>query len=192
MRKRPSGASRPSPLRCSSNDGSSLYFGIGLLLGRSHRFSALLVHTRAARLITRFHILSASREQDRRSRVLRTGTSLVVIGFAASISRAAAQYLPPQLPPVGNPPYNYPSRGYPPPAYYRANPSAPLQGIQQYPDGDNERYDDAYTDLSHSSAMHAGRPVASDRNRYPLLLSRHRITALRSRLCRRNISPSEA
>ena len=75
---------------------------------------------------------------------MRTSTSLVVIGFAASISRAAAQYLPLQLPPVGNPPYNYPSRGYPPPAYYRANPSAPLQGIQQYPDGDNERYDDAY------------------------------------------------
>ena len=70
--------------------------------------------------------------------------SLVVIGFAASISSAAAQYLPPQLPPVGNPPYNYSSRGYPPPAYYRANPSAPLQGIQQYPDGDNEPYDDAY------------------------------------------------
>jgi len=46
------------------------------------------------------------------------------------------------------------------------------------------------TDLSHSSAMHTGRPVASDRNR--LVLSRHRIMALRSRLCRRNISPSGA
>jgi lipoprotein-anchoring transpeptidase ErfK/SrfK len=74
-----------------------------------------------------------------------------VIALAASISTAAAQYLPPQLPPVGNPPYtyypppaDYPYRGYPPPAYYRANPSAPLRGIHQYPDADKEPYDDAY------------------------------------------------
>jgi hypothetical protein len=45
---------------------------------------------------------------DRRGRVLRASMSLVVIGFAASVSTAAAQYLPPQPPPVG----------YPPPAYY--------------------------------------------------------------------------
>ena len=79
--------------------------------------------------------------------------SLVVIGFAASISTAAAQYLPPQSPPLGYPPppayypyrgypppvyYDY--RGYPPPAYYRANPSAPFQGTDQ--DADGEAYDE--------------------------------------------------
>ena len=38
----------------------SLYFEIGFLLGRFHRFSAyLLVHNRAARLTTRLHVLSA-------------------------------------------------------------------------------------------------------------------------------------
>jgi hypothetical protein len=47
---------------------------------------------------------------DRRGRVLRASMSLVVIGFAASVSTAAAQYLPPQPPPVG----------YPPPAYLQA------------------------------------------------------------------------
>jgi hypothetical protein len=39
---------------------------------------------------------------------LRASISFVVIGFAASINAAAAQYLPPQSPPAG----------YPPPAYY--------------------------------------------------------------------------
>ena len=91
---------------------------------------------------------------DRRGRVLRASISLVVIGFAASISTAAAQYLPPQPPPVGYPPpayypyqgyrppayYGY--RGYPPPAYYRANPSAPFQGTDR--DADGEAYDEEY------------------------------------------------
>jgi lipoprotein-anchoring transpeptidase ErfK/SrfK len=69
--------------------------------------------------------------------------SLVVIGVAASVSTAAAQYLPPQPPPVGYPPpayYGY--RGYPPPPYYRANPSAPFQGTDQ--DADEHAHDDYY------------------------------------------------
>ena len=77
-----------------------------------------------------------------------------MIGFAASISTAAAQYLPPQSPPVGYPPpayypyRGYPPpayydfRGYPPPAYYRANRSAPFHGTDQ--DADGEAYDDEY------------------------------------------------
>jgi len=72
---------------------------------------------------------------------LHASISLVVIGFAASISTAGAQYLPPP-PPVGYPPSAYyPYRGYPPPGYYpyRANP--PDQGIHPYPDADGE-YDD--------------------------------------------------
>ena len=83
--------------------------------------------------------------QDRRGRVLHASISLVVIGFAASISTAAAQYLSPQPPPVGYPPSAYyPYRGYPPPEYYpyRATP-APYQGIHHYPDADEE-YDDPY------------------------------------------------
>jgi lipoprotein-anchoring transpeptidase ErfK/SrfK len=86
-----------------------------------------------------------------RGRVLRASISFVVIGFAASINAAAAQYLPPQSPPAGYPPpayypyrgypppayYGY--RGYPPPAYYRAN---PFQGADQ--DADGEAYDDEY------------------------------------------------
>jgi hypothetical protein len=64
----------------------------------------------------------------------------VVIGFAASVRTAAAQYIPPQPPPLGYPPPAYYSyrdylppvhygyEGYPPPAYYRANPSEPFQG----------------------------------------------------------------
>ena len=56
---------------------------------------------------------------DRRGRVLRANISLVVIGFAASISTAAAQYLPPQPPSVDYPPPGYyPYQGYRPPAYY--------------------------------------------------------------------------
>ena len=88
---------------------------------------------------------------DRRGRALRTSISLVVISFAALIGTAAAQYLPPQEPPVGYPPpayypyrgypppayYGY--RGYPPPAYYRANPSAPSQGTYQDADGEGVR-----------------------------------------------------
>jgi lipoprotein-anchoring transpeptidase ErfK/SrfK len=77
---------------------------------------------------------------------LHASISLVVIGFAASISTAAAQYLSPQPPPVGYPPSAYyPYRGYPPPEYYpyRANPPAPYQGIHHYPDADEE-YDDPY------------------------------------------------
>jgi lipoprotein-anchoring transpeptidase ErfK/SrfK len=74
--------------------------------------------------------------------VLRVSITLLVIGFAASIGTAAAQYLPPGLPPAGNPPPAYDYRGYPqptyygyqgylPPAYYLANPSAPVQSIDQ-------------------------------------------------------------
>jgi lipoprotein-anchoring transpeptidase ErfK/SrfK len=91
---------------------------------------------------------------DRRGRVLRVSISLVVIGFAASISTAAAQYLPPEQPPAGYPapayyprwgyppPAYYGYRGYPPPAYYRADPSAPFHGADQ--DADGEAYDDEY------------------------------------------------
>jgi lipoprotein-anchoring transpeptidase ErfK/SrfK len=71
---------------------------------------------------------------------LRVSVSLVVFGFAASIRTAAAQYLPPQTPPMGYPPPAYYSYrdylppvhygygGYPPPAYYRANPSERMFG----------------------------------------------------------------
>jgi lipoprotein-anchoring transpeptidase ErfK/SrfK len=77
-----------------------------------------------------------------------------VIGFAASISTAAAQYLPAQPPSLDYPPpayYPYQSyrppayygyRGYPPPAYYRDNPSAPFQGTDQ--DADGQAFDDEY------------------------------------------------
>ena len=85
---------------------------------------------------------------------MRASISLVVIGFAASIGTAAAQYLPPEPPPMGYPPpayypyrdypppayYGY--RGYPPPAYYRANPSAPFQPADQ--DAGGELYEDEY------------------------------------------------
>jgi hypothetical protein len=109
---------------------------------------------------------------DRRGRFLRTSISLVVIGFAASINVAAAQYLPPQSPPAGYPP---PYRGYPPPAYYvyqgypppacyRANPSGPFQGADQ--DADGEAYDDEYDRPypPHNQGL-AMRWVASDRSR---------------------------
>jgi lipoprotein-anchoring transpeptidase ErfK/SrfK len=70
--------------------------------------------------------------------VLRASISFVVIGFvfAASISTAAAQYFPPQPPPVG-----YPA----PPNYsYPASPPSPYQGTPPYPDVDEEPYDDSY------------------------------------------------
>lgn len=85
---------------------------------------------------------------------MRVSVSLVVIGFAASIRTAAAQYLPPQTPPMGYPPPAYYSyrdylppvhygyRGYPPPAYYQANPSERFQGRDE--DADGEGYDDEY------------------------------------------------
>ena len=85
---------------------------------------------------------------------MRVSVSLVVIGFAASIRTAAAQYIPPQPPPMGYPPpayYSYrdylPSvhygyGGYPPPAYYRANPSERFQGRDE--DADGEGYGDEY------------------------------------------------
>jgi hypothetical protein len=86
---------------------------------------------------------------DRRGRVLRASISFVVIGFAASIGTAGAQYLPPEPPPMGYPPpayypyrgypppayYGY--RGYPPPAYYRANPSAPFHATDQDAGGES-------------------------------------------------------
>jgi hypothetical protein len=85
---------------------------------------------------------------------LRASISFVVIGFAASIGTAGAQYLPPEPPPMGYPPpayypyrgypppayYGY--RGYPPPAYYRANPSAPFHATDQ--DAGGESYEDEY------------------------------------------------
>jgi hypothetical protein len=101
--------------------------------------------------------------------------SVVVIGFAASISTAAAQYLPPQPPPLGYPPppayYPYPGypppvyygyRGYQPPAYYRANPSAPFQSTDQ--DDYGEAYDEYDRLTPHNQGL-ATRRVASDRSR---------------------------
>jgi len=57
---------------------------------------------------------------------LRASISLVVIGFVLTglISMAAAQYLPPQPPPVG----------YPQPPNYPASPSPLDQGTHPYPD----------------------------------------------------------
>jgi hypothetical protein len=46
------------------------------------------------------------------------------------------------------------------------------------------------SDLTPHGQSLAMRGMASDRSRWPLLLSGHRITALRSRLCHRIISPS--
>ena len=79
-----------------------------------------------------------------------------MIGFAASIGTAAAQYLPPQSPPVGYPPPAYAYRGYPPPTYYGyqgypppahylANPSAPVQSTDQAADrGAYDEHDRLY------------------------------------------------
>jgi lipoprotein-anchoring transpeptidase ErfK/SrfK len=99
---------------------------------------------------------------------LHASVSLVVIGFAASISTAAAQSLSPQPPPVGYPPSAYyPYRGYPPPEYYpyRANPPAPYQGIHHYPEADEE-YDDPYDPPypSQPTIGHAQRPPGSTRS----------------------------
>jgi hypothetical protein len=124
--------------------------------GRSHRATRRHPEIRGSRGSTAFIRPDTScniGSWDRRGRVLRASISFVVIGFAASINAAAAQYLP-QSPPAGYPPpayypyrgypppayYGY--RGYPPPAYYRANPSAPFQGTDQ--DAGGEAYDDEY------------------------------------------------
>jgi hypothetical protein len=110
-----------------------------------------------------------------RGRVLRASISFVVIGFAASINAAAAQYLPPQSPPAGYPPpayypyrgypppayYGY--RGYPPPAYYRANPSAPFQGADQTQTGRRTMMN--MTGLTPHNQGLALRQVVSDRSR---------------------------
>jgi lipoprotein-anchoring transpeptidase ErfK/SrfK len=108
-------------------------------------------------------------------RILRASISLVVIGFAAFIGTAAAQYLPPQLPPTGYPPVYYPYRGYPPPAYYsyrgypppvyyRANPSAPDQGTDQDPDREAyDEYDKPYPPqgmFGHAPGATGSEPVA--------------------------------
>jgi lipoprotein-anchoring transpeptidase ErfK/SrfK len=70
--------------------------------------------------------------------VLRANISLIVIGFSltGSISTAAAQYLPPQPPPVG----------YPPPASYPSSANPPYPGVTyppyagQYEDPDSDLY----------------------------------------------------
>src|SRR5271169_6950159 len=90
--------------------------------GRSHRATRRHPEIRGSRGSTAFIRPDTScniGSWDRRGRVLRASISFVVIGFAASINAAAAQYLPPQSPPVSYPPpAYYPYRGYPPPAYY--------------------------------------------------------------------------
>jgi lipoprotein-anchoring transpeptidase ErfK/SrfK len=68
---------------------------------------------------------------------LRANISLIVIGFSLtrSIGAAAAQYLPPQPPPVG----------YPPPASY-PSPASPPRYPGAYPPYSNQ-YDGQYNDL---------------------------------------------
>src|SRR5215470_18735514 len=65
--------------------------------------------------------------------VLRASISILVIGFAlaGSIGSAAAQYPPPQPPPLG----------YPPPAPY-SYPVGPPRYLGAYPYGDVEGYED--------------------------------------------------
>jgi lipoprotein-anchoring transpeptidase ErfK/SrfK len=124
---------------------------------------------------------------DRRGRVLRASISFVVIGFAASINAAAAQYLPPQSPPAGYPPpgyYPYPPpayfgyRGYPPPAYYRANPSARFQGTDQDADGEafDEEYDRPYPPQPRFGDTPGG--VRSERLAHPTVSSQDHGTAV--------------
>jgi lipoprotein-anchoring transpeptidase ErfK/SrfK len=72
---------------------------------------------------------------DRRGLSLRANISLIVIGLTGSIRSAAAQYLPPQPPPVG----------YPPPVSYPA-PTTPPRYSGAYPPY-SDQYEDPYNDL---------------------------------------------
>jgi hypothetical protein len=132
-----------------------------------HLFAPVLLCPNALRVALRSsgQILPANvGSWDLRGGMLRDSVSLVVTGFAASVGTAAAQYLPPRAPPVGYPPpgyYGY--RAYPPPANYRANPSAPSQGADQ--DADGQLMTIIMSDLTPHNQGLAMRRVASDRSR---------------------------
>src|SRR6516165_2835529 len=101
-------------------------------------------------------------DQDRRGCVLRASISILVIGFAlaGSIGSAAAQYPPPQPPPLGYPPpapYSYPVG---PPRYLGAYP----YGVP-YEDPDDQLYSpESGPPASHSPPVYpySGSPPPQD------------------------------